>query len=424
MAKGRSEDSTVKMLHEVPPTAGLALTWADLAGCAREPDLSRALANYLGVESVGIACSGTAALIVALETLKRQNGRRTVVIPAYTCPLVPLAVAYVGLRVKLCDLSPNRFDLDSADLAAACDGDTLAVVPTHLCGMAANLEPVLEIAQRAGAFVVEDAAQALGATWHGRPVGTLGDVGIYSLSRGKGLTVYEGGFWVARSQELQAAIAETADRLLPFRAGVEFLRFLQVIGYRLFYNPIGLRFAYGLPLRRALARGDLVRAVGDEFRYEIPLHRMSSWRRRIGASALSRLPAAISANARRGRLRASRVREVPRITVVDELPDTTGTWPFLMILTELAEARDRVMERLWMEGLGVNRLFIHDLTGYKYLKAIVPNTEVCNARSFADRSFSVSNSEHLPENSFRRICDVIAREVVGSNTCSQLHSAG
>jgi perosamine synthetase len=402
------------MPYEVPPTAGLPLKWADLIGSAPDHDLGRALAAFLGVESAGIACSGTASLIVALETLKRRSDRRTVVIPAYTCPLVPLAVAYVGLRVKLCDLSPDRFDLDPGCLAAACDGDTLAVVPTHLGGMVANLEPLFEIAERAGAFVVEDAAQALGATWRKRPVGTIGDIGIYSLSRGKGLTVYEGGFWVARSRELRAAAAETAEQLLPFRAGIEFLRFIQVIGYRVFYNPVGLRLVYGVPLRRALARRDLVRAVGDEFRYEIPLHRMSAWRRRVGASALSRLPAAISTNARRGRTRAFELRQIPRVTVVDELPDTTGTWPFLTVLTDHSETRDRIMERLWSEGLGVNRLFVHDLTGYKYLESIVSNAAVRNARSFAERSFSVSNSEYLSEESFRRIRDVIAREVVGS----------
>ena len=87
--------------------------------------------------------------------------------------------------------------------------DTLAVIPTHLGGVVANLEPVLEIAERAGACVLEDAAQALGATWHGRPVGTVGEIGCYSLSRGKGLTLYEGGCCVARDDELRAAIART-----------------------------------------------------------------------------------------------------------------------------------------------------------------------------------------------------------------------
>ena len=129
------ESFTVMMPYEVPPPAGLSLKWSDLVGLTSEPDLGRALAAFLGVESVGVACSGTASLIVALETLKRRSGRRTVVIPAYTCPLVPLAVAYVGLKVKLCDLSPDRFDFDPDALAAACDGGTLAVVPTHLGGI-------------------------------------------------------------------------------------------------------------------------------------------------------------------------------------------------------------------------------------------------------------------------------------------------
>jgi dTDP-4-amino-4,6-dideoxygalactose transaminase len=181
----------------------------------------------------------------------------------------------------------------------------------------------------------------------------------------------------------------------------------------LFYNPVGLRLVYGVPLRRALARRDLLRAVGDEFRQEIPLHRMSYWRRRIGAAALSRLPTAISANARRGRARARELQQIPGITVVDELPDTTGTWPVLTILTELSMTRDRIMEQLWREGLGINRTFVHELTGYKYLETIIPRADVRNARSLADRSFSVSNSEFLSDEDFRRISIVIARAVVG-----------
>jgi len=399
------------MLHEVPPTAGLPLTWMDLTGIRREPDLDIALAAFLGVEAASITCSGTASLIVALEALKRRSRRRTVVIPAYTCPLVPLAVAHVGLSVSVCDVSTGRFDFDTEGLARACDADTLAVIPTHLGGVVANLEPVLEIAERAGACVLEDAAQALGATWHGRPVGTVGEIGCYSLSRGKGLTLYEGGFCVARDDELRAAIARTADELLPPRAGIELLRIVQLIGYRLLYNPVGLFVAYGMPLRRALARGNLLRAVGDEPRSAIPLHRVSSWRRRIGAAALRRLPAAIEANASRGRLRAAKLREIPGIRVLDELPETTGTWPFLTVLADSSEVRDRVLARLWGNGLGVSRLFIHDLTRYQYLDKVVPRTAVPNARAVAEQSFTVSNSDYLSEEEFHRIREIIAHSV-------------
>jgi len=401
----------VKMALEAPPTAGLPLAWTDFVRAPREPDLGRALATFLGVDSVGVACSGTASLIVTLETLKRRSSRRTVVVPAYTCPLVPLAVAQVGLHVRLCDLSADRFDFDPERLAEMCDGDTLAVLPTHLGGMAANLEPVLEIAARAGAYVVEDAAQALGASWHGRPAGTIGDIGVYSLSRGKGLTVYEGGFWVARDPELSAAITRTADALMPFRVGIEVVRIVQLLGYRLLYNPVGLRLAYGIPLRRALARGDLLRAVGDDYRSAIPLHRMSAWRQRIGASALARLPSALAANARRGRVRAAELRQIPGIEVVDELPETAGTFPFLMVLTDSSEKRDHILDRLWNEAIGVNRLFLHDLTAYDYLERIVPRAEMRNARSFAERSLTISNSEHVSEETFRRIRDTIALAV-------------
>ena len=399
------------MLREVPPTAGLPLTWKDLTGIPREPDLDIALAAFLGVEAASITCSGTASLIVALEALKRRSRRRTVVIPAYTCPLVPLAVAHVGLRVSVCDVSAGRFDFDTEGLARACDADTLAVMPTHLGGVVANLEPVLEIAERAGACVLEDAAQALGAKWHGRPVGTVGEIGCYSLARGKGLTLYEGGFCVARDDELRAAIARTADELMPPRAGIELLRIVQLIGYRLLYNPVGLFVAYGMPLRRALARGNLLRAVGDEPRSAIPLHRVSSWRRRIGAAALRRLPAAIEANASRGRLRAATLREIPGIRVLDELPDTTGTWPFLTVLADSSEVRDRVLGRLWGNGLGVSRLFIHDVTRYQYLDAVVPRTAVPNARAVAEQSFTVSNSDYLSEEEFHRIREIIAHSV-------------
>ncbi len=402
------------MLYEVPPTAGLPLAWADFLPGSPSSDLAGGLSALLGVETVGVTCSGTASLVVALEALKRRSHRRTVVIPAYTCPLVPLAVAHVGLRVRICDVpgdGGSGFDAD--DLVRACDPDTLAVVPTHLAGMVADLEPVLAVATKVGAWVIEDAAQALGATWRGRPVGTLGDIGCYSLSRGKGLTIYEAGFWVAREHELRTVVARTADELLPSRPGVELLRMVQVLGYRLLYNPLGLVFAYGMPLRRSLARGDLLRAVGDEPRDTIPLHRVGTWRKRIGAAALRRLPAAIAENASRGRARAAVLRDIPGVKVLDERRDTTGTWPFLTVLTTSREVRDRVLADLWGAGLGVGRLFLHDLTGYRYLEPIVPRAEVPHARALAAHSFTISNSAHLSEERFRRVRDVIARSVSG-----------
>src|SRR5947207_4897619 len=94
--------------REVPPTAGLPLRWRDFLP-ARRP-FEDALAELLQVPEAQVECSGTAALIVALTTLRAQSSRRRVVVPAYTCPLVVLAIAHGELQPVACDVRANGFD--------------------------------------------------------------------------------------------------------------------------------------------------------------------------------------------------------------------------------------------------------------------------------------------------------------------------
>lgn len=172
--------------RELPPTAGLPTGWRDLwAGFgATDGGLARAAARFLGVDELLLTCSGTAALVIALTTLARDSSRRDVVVPAYTCPLVAIAVAHCGLRLVTCDLSPGSIAMDMAQLARLVGSQTLAILPTHLAGRVVPVDPVRTLAARHGALVIEDAAQALGARQDGRPVGTCGDIGFYSLAVG------------------------------------------------------------------------------------------------------------------------------------------------------------------------------------------------------------------------------------------------
>lgn len=395
------------MLRELPPTAGLPLRWRDFLPARNTPDFEAVLADFIGVPSVQLECSGTACLVVALEMLKRISSRRTVVIGAYTCPLVPLAVAHVGLRVKTCDTRADRFDFDTDALAAACDADTLCVVPAHLGGIAADMDPVLEIARDVGAYVIEDAAQSLGATWRGRQVGAIGDIGCYSLARGKGLTLYEGGVLVARDPELRKRLKKVSEELIGFQPMSELIRLIQLVGYRLSYHPIGLSLTYGLPLRFWLTRGDAVRAVGDEFSSSIPLHRVGAWRKRIGASAFTRLQSMLNDNRRRGRRRAEELSSIRGLCVLGDLPDSCGTWPFLTVVFEREESCGRALSSLWRAGLGVTRLFVHDLAGYGFLRGIVPETPTPNAHSLAARCLMISNSPWVSDADFSSIRDTL-----------------
>lgn len=408
----------IPSIEEIPPTAGLPMTWRDLfpAGAS----LEKGMADFIHLPTVQITCSGTAAQIIALTTLKRQSARRKVILPAYTCPLVALAVLHCGLQPVLCDLQPNNFNLDLNRLAALCDVNTLAVIATHLGGRVANLSPLLEIARSRGAYVIEDAAQALGATWQGQAVGIAGDAGFYSLAVGKGLTIYEGGVLIAQDANLQKKLQTTAEEIAPSQGLWELRRSVELLGYAALYQPWGLPIAYGLPLRRALKKNALIEAVGDNFSDAIPLHRVGRWRKAVGANALKRLPEFLDGLQQQAMPRLARLAAIPGIQVMQDVPDdryTRGTWPFFMVLMPSQAARDAALKTLWGDGLGVSRLYIHALPDYPYLSGRIGQAEVSgtvpNARDFAARMLTVSNSLWLDNNEFDRI----ARKI---ETASQL----
>lgn len=399
----------IDVWYEVPPTAGLPLRWRDwLPGDA---NLGAAIAQYLALPETQIECSGTAALVVALTALRQDSARCKVILPAYTCPLVALAVAHCGLQPVLCDLRANSFDLDTEPLLRLCDETTLAVIPTHLGGRIAELAPVLEIAQRVGASVIEDAAQALGAYAQGQAVGSIGDIGFWSLAVGKGLTLYEGGVLYARDAALRQRLRQASAALVQHDAMWELRRSIELLGYSALYHPLGLHLAYGRPLRRALRRDDPVAAVGDDFDAAIPLHRVGRWRQAVGVHALARLPAFQQSLRVLAAQRKQVLAQVSGVQVLDDAPGAQGTWPFFMLLLPTARARDAALEKLWTAGLGVSRLFIHALPDYGYLAHYFQAADVPNARDFAARMLTLSNSPWLDESQFARVVSVLGDAV-------------
>lgn len=404
-------------MSEVPPTAGLPLGLGDFLP-RHTASLETPLASFLQVPFVQIECSGTAALVVILTALAGRDKRRRVIIPAYTCPLVLLAVLHCRLEPVLCDLQPGHFDFDQQALSRLSTEDTLAVIPTHLGGRVANIQHVIDIARRSGSYVIEDAAQAMGATYQGRPVGMIGDAGFYSLAVGKGLTLFEGGVLLASSEALQTACRETAEKIIPRNRPREALRLTQLLGYAALYRPKLLGIAYGIPLRRALRHGKLIEAVGDDFSSDIPLHRVGAWRKSVGALALRRLPGFLSQLNALAERRLKRFAAIPNIAILTDGPDTQGTWPFFMIVMPNRAARDAALEKLWTSRLGVSRLYINALADYPYLKTIA-SAEIPNARDFAERMLTVSNSPWLTETEFESICQLLES---AANTAALHHS--
>jgi dTDP-4-amino-4,6-dideoxygalactose transaminase len=400
------------MPRELPPTAGLPLHWRDLLPARAR--LAEDLAAWLGLPEVQLECSGTACLVIALHALAKRSGRREVVVPAWTCPLVALAIRRAGLVVRLCDLAPDHYDMDPVRLAALCGDNTLAIVPTHIGGRLADVQTAISIARACGAWVIEDAAQALGARQNGQTVGLQGDIGFFSLAVGKGLTTFEGGVLLAREPGLRAALRQSSAELVRPSARMASLRALQLLGYALCYRPALLNLVYGRPLRQALAAGDPVAAVGDDFGPDIPLHPLGRWRNAVGARALARLPDFISRTRQQVQARVTRLRTLPGVRVFDDAPGQQGVWPLLLLTLPDQASRDRALQRLWTAGLGVSRMFIHALPDYDYLNELATAAPLPNARDFAARSLTISNSPWVSEADFDRIVEQLRQALRAS----------
>lgn len=401
-----SADVITRRRHELPPTAGLPLRLSDLRpGPAA---LATIIATQIETPPLIPTCSGSAALMIALATLAARNPqRRRVVVPAWTCPLVALAIHQVGLDVVPCDVRPAHFDLDPGALRRVCDERTLAVVPTHLGGRIADVDDAVAAAHAVGVAVIEDAAQALSARYHHASVGMTGDIGFFSLAAGKGLSIYEGGLLLARDPQLRSQLARTARELAQPDRYWEWRRRLELLGYFALYRPSGLRLAYGNPLRRALRRGDPVAAVGDDFSLPLPLHAVGRWRQAVGAHAAVRLPDFLRACLKRAQHYLPRLKAIPGVRVLEDPPGTIGTWPFFLLVLDSQRRRDAVLDRLWRSGLGVSRLFIHALPDYDYLQGIVPAADVPNARNIAACSLTIGNSPWLTDADMDAICKVL-----------------
>jgi len=148
-----------------------------------------AFAAYVGMaHAVGVG-SGTDALRLALEGLGVGPGDEVITVPdtyIATCE----AITHVGAEVRLVEVDPHTYNMDPARLEAALTPRTKALLPVHLYGQPADMDPILAVARRHNLWVIEDAAQAHGATYRGRKTGTFGDAACFSFYPGKNLGAY------------------------------------------------------------------------------------------------------------------------------------------------------------------------------------------------------------------------------------------
>ena len=163
--------------------------------------LEKEWAEYLGVKHCLTTCSGTAALHMALAAVGVGPGDE-VITSAFTFLASASCALHQNAIPVFVDIDPRTFCMDPAKLEAAITERTKVIIPVHIQGLPADLDPILDIARRHNLHVIEDACQAHGATYKGQKVGSFGAIGTFSLNNFKNLCGGEGGFFVTDDEDL------------------------------------------------------------------------------------------------------------------------------------------------------------------------------------------------------------------------------
>ena len=194
--------------QEVRTTALNVLESQQFIGGPAIGELERELAQRVGVEQAIAVSSGSDALLVSLMALGIGAGDE-VIVPPFTFFATAGAVARTGATPVFVDIDPQTFNLDPERVAEAVTDQTRAIIPVHLYGQCAEMDELGALAQKHDLAVIEDAAQALGASYHGRPAGALGTIACVSFYPTKNLGGFgEGGMVFTADEELAAVVRQ------------------------------------------------------------------------------------------------------------------------------------------------------------------------------------------------------------------------
>lgn len=405
----------MSLFREIPPTAGwpikikslLALLFRRLPQGLLEEDFK----EYLNAPAAVLAYSGTAAFYIILEAIKKLSAKKTVIIPAFACPLIPLAINRAGLKIIPCDISPDNFDFDISRLRRICaeNKDILAVLAVHLAGIPLELETIKKIAKENNLFIIEDCAQSLGAEYHNRKAGSIGEFSFFSLCRGKGLTIYEGGMAVTNQPEYSQLLKDTAKKIMHPDTLSESLKIAELLAYSIFYRPALFWFTFKLPQIFWQMRNNPIKAMGEYFKPDFPVHEVSAFREYAGHLNFALLNKKIDKQREKADVYLRELKDLPGIIPVKELRQTKASYPYLTLIFDKPGKRILALNIFRSSGLGVSQVYLRAIADYDYLNGIVPKVACENARRIAQQSITLSTSSFLEESDLKKMVDLLKR---------------
>jgi perosamine synthetase len=389
----------MKIRRTLPPTAapvrmkdlGQGLLGLFAGGAKFRDRLEREIREHFGVKHVFCVSSGKAALTVILSALKDLSSKKRVVIPAYTCFSVPSSIVKAGLEIVPCDIDPQTFDYDYDCLARAVTGDTLCVLAIHLFGIPADLDKIRKLCRDKDIFVVEDAAQAMGGRYKGGMLGTVGDVGFFSLGRGKNITCGSGGIIITGNDVIATALqrryAEVEET--PIREDIR--SFIEVCLMSLFIKPYFYWLPAGLPFLK----------LGQTFFHaDFPIQRLSGRRATLLQNWRERL---LESNQTRTRNGADLQKRLAR------KDDQESGIPYLRfpLLVGDRQTRDLIHNRSQALGLGLSLMYPTPVNEIAELKSSFSGQFFPAAKRVAETLLTLPTHHLLSETDNTDTCNLL-----------------
>ncbi|RJP20673.1 MAG: hypothetical protein C4520_10985 [Candidatus Abyssobacteria bacterium SURF_5] len=304
--------------------------------------LENSLKDIFQAKYAFLLCSGRAALTVILRALSDITGRDEVIVPSYTCFSVPASVVRAGLKVVVCDVGKDSADYDTRKLQPLVNEKTLCIIANHLFGIPSDVDALMAVARTHGSFVLEDCAQAMGATMRGKPVGCLGDVAFFSAGRGKNVYLVSAGLIITADERIAWALARRISRLPAARLNENIKAAMTAFFIYLFSRPFLYWLPYSLPFLK----------IGTTlYSTDFPIARLPAF----NAGFAERLPAVLRDLTESRRKIGGRYRRklmACGFHALDEPIGASAAYPRFPVLAHDGIERETIYRRLTRMGMG------------------------------------------------------------------------
>ena len=388
--------------------AGSTLSLADLArgalGSFSPAILDRLKSQVAGASArreVRLVSTGRAGMALALAALRRaaRDPRRVeVVFAGYTCYSVPGSVERARLVPRICDVDPATLSFDLEALARIDFSRVLAIVSANLYGLPNALDELEAVARRHGLFLVDDAAQALGARYRQRPVGSFGEVGLFSFDKGKNITTLQGGVLVADDAAVVAALDATLAEQLASRPVGTVATLVKLPVYAAMLRPRLYGLARRLPLGLGLTPWET----------DYPLAPYSRTLAGLASLQLDRLGETTATRVRNASQLRAALEGVAGVESLRVLPGAEPVYPRYPVLVD-ASRRAGLIAALERAGIGATASYPAALIDVPEVARRLPADQrpTPGAREVASRIVTLPTHGYSPPDLGQKIGDIL-----------------